>query len=89
MPRVYLDVDRTKAQALQVSVSSLYGTLQAQLGSMFVNNFTYLDRIFQVNIQADQQYRNKIDDIDRLYVRSASGDMVPVSTLVTKTSIPL
>jgi len=85
VPRVYLDVDRTKAQALQVSVSSLYGTLQAQLGSMFVNNFTYLDRIFQVNIQADQQYRNKIDDIDRLYVRSTSGDMVPVSTLVTKT----
>lgn len=85
VPRVYLEVDRTKAQALQVSVQSLYNTLQAQLGSMFVNNFTYLDRIFQVNVQADQQFRGKIEDIDRLYVRSGTGDMVPVSTLASKT----
>ncbi|MEW5424336.1 efflux RND transporter permease subunit [Amorphus sp. 3PC139-8] len=84
VPRVYLNVDRTKAEALNVPISSLYNTLQSQLGSMFVNYFTYLDRIFQVNIQADQQFRNKIDDIDRLYVKSNTGDMVPVSTLVTK-----
>jgi len=83
VPRIYMDIDRTKAEALNVPVSSLYNTLQAQLGSMFVNNFTYLDRIFQVNIQADQEFRNRIDDIDRLYVRSTTGDMVPVSTLAS------
>ncbi|MDQ0313992.1 efflux RND transporter permease subunit [Amorphus orientalis] len=83
VPRVFVDVDRTKAEALNVPVSALYNTLQAQLGSAFVNNFTYLGRVFQVNIQADQQFRNRIDDIDRLYVRSTTGDMVPVSTLTT------
>ncbi len=83
VPRLYLDVDRTKAESLNVPISSLYQTLQAQLGSLFVNNFTYLGRIFQVNIQADAEFRSRIDDINRIYIRSTDGNMVPVATLST------
>ncbi len=81
VPQVYLDIDRAKAESLNVPISSLYETLQAQLGSQYVNDFTYLGRVFQVNIQADAPYRKSINDLNQIYVRSTDGNMVPVSTL--------
>ncbi|MBJ3775910.1 efflux RND transporter permease subunit [Acuticoccus mangrovi] len=81
VPQIYLDIDRAKAESLNVPISSLYDTLQAQLGSKYVNDFSYLGRIFQVNIQADADYRDSIQDLNRIYVRSTDGNMVPVSTL--------
>ncbi|MEM8852520.1 MAG: multidrug efflux RND transporter permease subunit [Pseudomonadota bacterium] len=81
VPQIYLDVDRAKAESLNVPISTLYATLQAELGSKFVNNFSYLGRVFQVQVQADAPYRRTVDDLNRIYVRSTDGNMVPVSTL--------
>ncbi|GGC48523.1 efflux RND transporter permease subunit [Chelatococcus reniformis] len=81
VPRIFMDIDRSKTESLGVSVSDVFTTMQAMLGSLYINQFNYLGRSFQVNIQADAKYRAKINDISRLYVRNAVGDMVPISTL--------
>jgi hydrophobe/amphiphile efflux-1 (HAE1) family protein len=81
VPRVFLDVDRTQAEYLDVPVSSLFSTLQATFGSAYVNNFTYLGRTYQVNVQAEEGARRTQDDIGATYVRTNNGDMVPVAVL--------
>ena len=83
VPGLYLELDRVQAQRLNVPVSTIFNTLQAQLGSSYVNNFNVLGQTYQVNIAADSQYRTKIDDILSLYVRSNSGVMVPIRALAT------
>ncbi|MEM0906322.1 MAG: efflux RND transporter permease subunit [Pseudomonadota bacterium] len=83
-PQLYLDINRPKAESLEVPISSIYSTLQAETGAYFVNNFTYLDRIFKVNVSADAQYRSAITDLSRIYVRSNTGAMVPLQTLATE-----
>ncbi|SHO64663.1 multidrug efflux pump [Pseudoxanthobacter soli DSM 19599] len=83
MPRIYLNLDRTKAESLKVAVSDVFNVLQAFLGSYYINQFNYLSRTFQVNIQAETGFRTKVDDINRLYVRNADGNMVPISTLAS------
>jgi HAE1 family hydrophobic/amphiphilic exporter-1 len=80
-PQVYLDIDRDKAQVLGVKVSDVFSTLQATLGGTYVNDFNLFGRTWQVNVQSEARYRQTVDDIYRVYVRSASGDMVPVSAL--------
>jgi HAE1 family hydrophobic/amphiphilic exporter-1 len=81
-PQMYLDIDRTKAQALQVPPESVFGTVQAYLGSSFVNLFNKFGQIFQVYIQADSPYRLEPRDIKNLYVRNTAGDMVPLGSLL-------
>jgi hydrophobe/amphiphile efflux-1 (HAE1) family protein len=81
VPRLFMDVNRTKAESLGVSVGDLFSTMQAMLGSYYVNQFNYLGRTFQVNIQADASDRSSVSDISRLYVRNKSGAMVPVRTI--------
>lgn len=83
VPALYLDVDRVKAESLQVPVSTLFSVLQTQLGSYYVNDFNLFGQTYQVNIEADAQYRRTTDDILNLYVQSNSGHMVPVRTLAT------
>jgi len=85
VPRLFFDLDRTKAQSLGVPVGRVFQMMQAMLGSMFVNNFNLNNQTYQVYIQADKQYRNSIDDIGRLYVSNNQGEMVPMSTLATVT----
>jgi multidrug efflux pump subunit AcrB len=68
---------------LGVSPQAAYNTLQAYLGSQFVNDFNYDNFVFQVIVQADQQFRSKISDIDQLYVPSSSGAMVPITSIAT------
>ena len=85
VPRLYFDLDRTKAQSLGVPVSNVFQIMQAMLGSMFINNFNLNNQTYQVYIEADQQYRNAIDDIGRLYVSNDQNEMVPLSTLATVT----
>jgi multidrug efflux pump subunit AcrB len=65
----------------------IYATLQANLGGQFVNDFNYQNFVFQVVMQADAQFRAKISDIDRLYVRNTSGSMVPLNGLVTVSTV--
>ncbi|MBB5692966.1 efflux RND transporter permease subunit [Muricoccus pecuniae] len=77
-PSLFLEVDRDKAQALGVPISSVFTTLQAALGGIYVNDFNLYGRVWQVNIQAEAGDRNDLDDIWRLHVRNGSGDMVPL-----------
>ena len=81
-PQVFLNIDRTKAQMLNVPLSNVFEALQVNLGSAYVNDFNAFGRIFQVRAQADAQFRLNKEDISRLKVRSATGDLVPLGTLV-------
>lgn len=87
VPQLLVKVDTTKAALLGVTPAAIYQTLQANLGGEFVNDFNYQNFTFQVIVQADQQFRGKISDIDQLYVRSTAGAMVPLSGLVTVSTI--
>src|SRR3984893_7695968 len=80
-PQIYLDIDRDKAQVLGVKISDIFNALQSTLGSFYVNDFNVFGRTWQVNIQADTPFRQRQDDIERIYVRNAKGGMVPSGAL--------
>jgi HAE1 family hydrophobic/amphiphilic exporter-1 len=80
-PQIFLDIDRDKAQVLGVKISDIFNALQSTLGSFYVNDFNVFGRTWQVNLQAETSFRNSIDDIQRIYVRNAHGDMVPIRAL--------
>lgn len=82
VPQLFADVDRTKVNTLDVSLNSVFSTLQAYLGSAYVNDFNQFGRTYQVKVQADQQFRVEAADIARLDVRNGSGRMVPIGTFV-------
>lgn len=82
VPQLYLDIDRTKAKALNVSISNLLMTLQTYLGSYYINNFTKYNQTYRVLVQAEGISRAETADIGKLYVRSDSGEMVPLSSLL-------
>lgn len=82
-PQVHVTVDRDRANALGVPVKDVFETMQIQLGGLIVNNFNRFGRIYKTILQADAGYRSTPDAIRNLYVRSASGGMVPLSDLVT------
>ncbi len=82
VPQLELEVDRDKALALGVSMSELFSTLQAQLGTQYVNDFNIYGRNYRVMLQAEMEYRDSIEDIGHLNVRSTQGAMVPISALV-------
>jgi HAE1 family hydrophobic/amphiphilic exporter-1 len=81
-PQIFLDIDRTKAESLNVPLNNVFDTLQAYLGSSFVNLFNKFNQVFQVYVQADAPYRMQPEDIKNLYVRNAQGEMIPLSTLL-------
>jgi multidrug efflux pump subunit AcrB len=81
-PWLYLDIDRTKCMALGVAVSDVFNTLQVYLGSYYVNNFNNFGRTWQVNVQADQQFRDRVANIGKLQVKSNQGQMVRLNTLL-------
>ena len=80
-PQFKYDLDRTKAKLLGLSVPDVFNTLQIYLGSLYVNDFNLFGRTFRVTLQADTGSRASATDLSRLYVRNASGGMVPLSTL--------
>jgi len=81
-PQLYLDIDRTKALSFQVPITNVFDTLQAHLGSSFVNLFNKFNQIYQVYIQANAPYRVRPEDISNLYTRNALGEMVPLGSLL-------
>ena len=81
-PEFYLDIDRQKVETLGVPLSSVFDTLQAYLGSTYVNDFNFLNRVDQVNIQADAAFRFQPDIIRRLYTRNDNNEMVPLGSLL-------
>ncbi|MBG1240157.1 efflux RND transporter permease subunit [Nostoc sp. NZL] len=84
-PQLLVEVNRNKANALQVSIDDIFSTLQTALGSQYVNDFNLQQRNYRVYIQADQQFRSNPKDIGKLYVRSQKNQMIPLSNLVTVT----
>jgi multidrug efflux pump len=82
-PQLYVDVDRVKAKKQGVVLTDVFDTLQAYLGSTYVNDITLYNRNWQVNVQADANFRLRPEDVGKLQVRNASGDMVPLGTMIT------
>jgi HAE1 family hydrophobic/amphiphilic exporter-1 len=85
VPELFLEVDREKAKRLDVPLDVVFGTLQANLGSAYANDFNLFGRTWKVFVQADQQFRSEKDDIVKLEVRNRQGRMIPLSTLLTVT----
>ncbi|MEM8671594.1 MAG: multidrug efflux RND transporter permease subunit [Planctomycetota bacterium] len=81
-PQLFADVDRVKAKTMDVPLSSVFRTLQAYLGSAYVNDFTLNNRSYQVRIQAESEFRASSEDIQDLDVRDKSGQMVPLSAVI-------
>lgn len=81
-PQLYVDVDREKAAALGVNLDDAFNTLSATLGSYYVNDFNKFGRTWQVLMSADAKYRKSPEDVGRMYVRSNTGAMVPLSAFV-------
>jgi len=82
-PQLFLEIDREKTETLGVRVSDLFTTLQANLGSFYVNDFNLFGRTYNVFLQADAPFRMEPADINTLHVRNSFGEMVPVQSLVT------
>ena len=82
-PSYDLTVDREKCEKLGVNISDVFTTMQAYMGSLFVNNFTLYNRTYHVVIQADTAYRALISDMNKYYVRNSVGQMVSLSTLIS------
>ena len=82
VPQVFVHLDRAKARALGVSVTSVFETLQINMGGLYVNDFDRFGRLFRVYAQAEGDLRVVPEDVKRLWVRSDRGEMVPLSTLV-------
>jgi HAE1 family hydrophobic/amphiphilic exporter-1/multidrug efflux pump len=85
-PHLFIDVDRLKAESMNVPVSSIFAALQNYLGSRYVNDINISNRTNKVIVQADWKYRKDIEDIEEIYVKSNNGEMVPVKSLVSITN---
>ena len=82
-PRLTADIDRERAERMGVPVQNIFSTLNAYLGSSYVNDFNFLGRTFRVTAQADAPYRNQASDVPLLKTRSASGAMVPLGAVMS------
>jgi hydrophobe/amphiphile efflux-1 (HAE1) family protein len=82
-PWLYLDIDRTKCMALGVNVSDVFNALQVYLGSYYVNNFNEFGRTWQVNVQAEPRFRDRVGDIKLLQVRNNQGQMLRLGTVLS------
>ena len=80
--QLFVDLDREKARALNVPINTVFDLMQGIFGSIYVNDFNKLGRTFRVMLQADTQYRTRPEDISQIFVRSTTGQMVPLSALV-------
>jgi len=82
VPQVYIDIDRVKVKKLGINLNDVFQTLQANLGSAYVNDFNRFGHIYKVMVQADKEFRSKVEDIYQLKVRSSTGQMVPLRTIL-------
>jgi hydrophobe/amphiphile efflux-1 (HAE1) family protein len=81
VPQIFADVDRVKAKRESVPLSSVFDTLQAYLGSVYINDFNRFGRTYRVYAQAEPQFRNQPEDIANLKMRNLNGDMVPMGAV--------
>jgi len=82
VPQIRADVDREKAKSQGVDLQNLYDTMQIYLGSLYANDFNRFGRTYQVNVQAEPQFRLQAEDIVKLKTRNAAGDMIPLKSFV-------
>jgi hydrophobe/amphiphile efflux-1 (HAE1) family protein len=82
VPQIYVRVDREKVKSLGVSLGDVFQTLQTMLSNLYVNDFNLYGRTYRVQLEAQSQFRQRPEDIGRLYVRGPSGSMIPLSSLV-------
>ncbi|MGJ7459360.1 efflux RND transporter permease subunit [Halomonas sp. MA07-2] len=85
IPRYRAELDREKARAMGVPVNEVFAAMQSTFGSMYVNDFTLSGRNWQVNLQSEGEFRSKPEDLNKVFVRSQGGEMIPLSSVVTLT----
>jgi len=83
VPQLRVELDRQKAKALNVAVSDVFATMQATFGAYYVNDFNKFGRTFKVQIQSEADFRDRPEDLRDVYVRSSSGEMIPLTALAT------
>ncbi len=83
VPQIRADVDREKAKSQGVDLQNLYDTMQIYLGSLYANDFNRFGRTYQVNVQAEPEFRLQAEDIVKLKTRNAAGEMIPLKSFVT------
>ncbi|MFA6789573.1 MAG: efflux RND transporter permease subunit, partial [Arcobacteraceae bacterium] len=82
IPQFKVDVDIEKAKAKGVNVNDIYSTINATFGSYYVNDFSLYGRTYRVNLQATDEYRSNIDDFQKVFVRSNTGELLPINSFV-------
>ena len=83
VPQYLLDIDYEKALAQSINIDELHNTLGTTLSYSYINDFNKLGRVFKVFMQAEGDYRNKIEDLQKIYVINSQGNMVPIMTMIT------
>lgn len=81
VPQYFLEIERNKVKAQGVALSDIFITLQAQLGSLYINDFNQFGRTYRVILQAESKYRKEPADLRHYYVKNNAGDMVPLTTM--------
>lgn len=87
IPQYKIDVDTEKAKAKDVNLDDIYSTINATFGSYYVNDFSLYGRTYKVNLQANDEYRNNINDFQYVYVRSNKGELLPIKSFITSKKI--
>ena len=80
-PMLYLDINRDKAEAMNVTINSIFSALQSQLGSYYINDFNKYGKTYQVKTQLAPELRENLNIIDQLYVTSTTGENIPLSAV--------
>ncbi|RDU59393.1 efflux RND transporter permease subunit [Helicobacter marmotae] len=82
IPQYHITLDRERAKAMNVNIDDVFTTMQATFGQYYVNDFNLYGKTYQVNIQAQSEFRDSVEDLARIFVKSGNGDLIPISTLV-------
>lgn len=83
VPQYRINIDYAKVLAQNVNIQELYSTMASTLGSYYVNDFNKLGRVFKVQLQAEDDFRNKATDLQKIYVKNVKGEMVPLMTMIS------
>ena len=83
VPQIRIDLDREKAKLLGVNIAEVFETLQSTFGALYVNDFNRGGRVFRVHLQSEAEFRARPDDIRNVYVRTGSGELIPLTALAT------
>jgi multidrug efflux pump len=83
IPRYHAEVDREKSRQMGVSINQVFEAMQSTFGSMYINDFTMAGRNWQVNMQSEREFRSRPEDLNKVFVRSQYGELLPLSNLIS------